>query len=191
MVTSLREKRLIQRRFFITARRQTMINTLLRYSGLFVLIILIQVMLMDNIQFSGYINPYVYVLFIILLPFEIPSWLLLLLAFVTGMTIDLFSGTPGLHTSATLVAGFIRPYLLRLIAPREDYEQGVIPGIRSYGLRWFVIYASVLVIIHHFFLFYIEVFRFTFFFATLLRVILSALFTIFFILVIQTMVIRR
>ncbi|MEZ4999601.1 MAG: rod shape-determining protein MreD [Bacteroidales bacterium] len=168
-----------------------MINTLLRYSGLFVLIILIQVMLMDNIQFSGYINPYVYVLFIILLPFEIPSWLLLLLAFVTGMTIDLFSGTPGLHTSATLVAGFIRPYLLRLIAPREDYEQGVIPGIRSYGLRWFVIYASVLVIIHHFFLFYIEVFRFTFFFATLLRVILSALFTIFFILVIQTMVIRR
>ena len=168
-----------------------MINSLLRYTGLFALIILIQVLLMDNIQFSGYINPYVYILFIILLPFEIQSWQLLSLAFVTGLTMDLFNGTPGLHTSATLVAGFIRPYLLRLIAPREDYEQGVIPGIKSYGLRWFVIYVSVMVIVHHIFLFYIEVFRFTFFFATLLRVILSAIFTIFFILVVQLMLIRR
>lgn len=168
-----------------------MINTILRYTGLFVLLLLIQLLLMDNIQFSGYINPYIYVLFIILLPFETPAWLVLLLSFFTGLVIDLFNGTPGMHTSASTVAGFIRPYMLRIIAPREDYEQGAMPGIKQYGLRWFLIYVSVIVLFHHFVLFYIEVFRFAAFFSTLLRVILSSLFSTGFILIIQSTVIRR
>jgi rod shape-determining protein MreD len=168
-----------------------MINTIIRYTGLFLLLLLIQLLLMDNIQFSGYINPYVYVLFIILLPFETPAWLVLLLSFFTGLVIDLFNGTPGMHTSASTVAGFIRPYMLRIIAPREDYEQGVMPGIKPYGLRWFVIYVSVIVLFHHFVLFYVEVFRFAAFFSTLLRVILSSLFSTLFILIIQSTMIRR
>jgi len=168
-----------------------MINTILKYAGLFLLLLMIQLLVMDNIQFSGYINPYIYILFIILLPFETPAWLVLLLSFFTGLILDLFGGTPGMHTSATTVAGFIRPYLLRLIAPREDYEQGVTPGIKSYGLRWFLIYVSVMVLFHHFILFYVEVFRFASFFSTFLRVILSSLFSTGFIMMIQSMVIRR
>lgn len=168
-----------------------MINSIIRYTWLFVMLILIQVLLMDNIQFSGYINPYIYILFILLLPFETPQWLLLMLSFAIGLTVDLFNGTPGMHTSASLVAGFIRPYLLRVIAPREDYEQGVQPGIASYGLRWFVIYVTVIVLFHHFVLFYVEVFRMAWFFSTLLRVILSSIFSIGFILIIQSLLIRK
>jgi len=168
-----------------------MINTILKYAGLFILLLLIQLLLMDNIQFSGYVNPYIYILFIILLPFETPSWLVLLLSFFTGLILDMFSGTPGMHTSATTVAGFIRPYILRLIAPREDYEQGITPGIRSYGIRWFLIYVSVMVFFHHFVLFYIEIFRFASFFSTLLRVIISSFFSTGFILLIQSIIIRR
>lgn len=168
-----------------------MINSVIKYSGLFLLLILLQLLLMDNIQFSGYINPYIYLLFIILLPFEIPTWLLLILSFTTGLILDLLNGTPGMHTSATLVAGFIRPYVLRVIAPREDYEQGMVPGIRSYGLRWFIIYVSVMVLFHHFTLFYVEVFRFELFFQTFARVILSSVFSIGFILIIQSLIIRR
>jgi rod shape-determining protein MreD len=86
-----------------------MINSIFRYGLIFVLLILLQVLLFNNIQFSGYINPYIYVMFILLLPVEIPAWLMLLLSFATGVIIDYFSGSPGVHSSATVLAGFVRP----------------------------------------------------------------------------------
>jgi len=168
-----------------------MLNDIVKYTGLFILILLIQILIMDNIGFSGYINPYVYILFIILLPFEMPAWMILIISFFTGLSVDLFEATPGLHTSATLVAGFVRPYILSLIAPREGYEQNVVPGIKLNGFRWFLLYVSLIVLIHHFALFYIEVFRFSYFFQTFARVLLSSFFSIFFIVIIQSLFIRR
>ncbi|HUS86441.1 MAG TPA: hypothetical protein VMW76_04295 [Bacteroidales bacterium] len=146
---------------------------------------------MDNIQFSGYVNPYIYILFIILLPFEIPAWLLLILSFLSGLIVDLFTGIPGLHASATLFAGFVRPYILAVIAPREGYEQGESPGLKRYGFRWFLLYIAVIILVHHIALFYLEVFSITYFFRTLARVLLSSIFSITFILLIQTLIIRR
>jgi rod shape-determining protein MreD len=162
-----------------------MINSILRFGLIFILLILSQVLLFSNIQFSGYINPYVYVMFILLLPIEIPSWLLLLLSFITGLVIDFFSGSPGMHSSATLLAGFVRPYVLRLVSPRDGYEPNSDPSMVTYGLRWFLIYSSLIVLVHHTALFYLEVFRFTDFFRTMLRVLLSSMFTIIFISLIE------
>ncbi|HEX2976847.1 MAG TPA: rod shape-determining protein MreD [Bacteroidales bacterium] len=162
-----------------------MINSVLKYGLLFILLLLLQVLLFNNIQFSGYINPYVYIMFILLLPVEMPAWLLLLVSFGTGAVVDVFSGSPGMHSSATVLAGFVRPFVLRVISVRDDYEPGAGPSMHTYGLRWFLIYTSVIVIIHHTALFYLEVFRFTDFFRTLVRVILSSIFTIFFILLLE------
>ena len=162
-----------------------MINSVLRFGLIFIILVLLQVLLFNNIQFSGYINPYVYLMFILLLPVEIPSWLLLFLSFATGMIIDLFSGSPGMHTSATLLAGFVRPFVLRLLSPREGYESGSNPSMVVSGFKWFFFYTLVMVLIHHTALFYLEVFRFTDFFRTLLRVLLSSVFTISFILLIE------
>jgi rod shape-determining protein MreD len=146
---------------------------------------LLQVLLFDNIQFSGYINPYVYLMFVLLLPVEIPSWLLLLLSFLTGIIMDIFSGSPGMHTSATVLVGFVRPYILRIVSPRDGYEQGAEPSMLNYGFRWFLIYMLLTVLVHHLVLFYLEVFRFADFFRTMLRVLLSSLFTATFILLIE------
>jgi rod shape-determining protein MreD len=162
-----------------------MINSVLRFSLIFIILILLQVLLFNNIQFSGYINPYVYIMFIILLPVEIPSWLLLLLSFMTGIVIDLFSGSPGMHSSATVLAGFIRPSVLRIVSPRDGYEAGPEPSMLSYGFRWFLTYTLLIVLVHHAALFYLEVFRFTDFFRTLLRVLLSSIFTSVFIVLIE------
>jgi len=158
-----------------------MINSILRFGPIFILLILLQVLLFNNIEFSGYVNPYVYIMFILLLPVEISSWLLLVIAFFTGLTIDLFCGSPGMHASATVLAGFVRPYILRLLSPRDGYETGSDPSMIIYGFKWFLIYTLIIVLIHHTALFYLEVFRFTDFFRTLLRVILSSLFSITFI----------
>jgi rod shape-determining protein MreD len=162
-----------------------MINSVIRFCLIFILLILLQVVFFNNIEFSGYINPYVYIMFILLLPIDIPSWLLLILSFFTGLIIDFFSGSPGMHTSASVLAGFSRPYVLRIVAPRDGYESGSDPSMLAYGFRWFATYSLLIVLIHHTALFYLEVFRFADFFRTLLRVILSSLFSISFILLIE------
>lgn len=159
-----------------------MINSILRYGLISVILILLQVLLFNNIQFSGYVNPYVYIMIILMLPALTPQWLLLVIAFFTGLVIDLFSGSPGMHASATLFAGFFRPYVLRIISPRDGYESGSDLSMTAYGARWYFIYAVIIVLIHHLTLFYIEVFRFADFFRTLLRALLSSAFTVGFIL---------
>jgi hypothetical protein len=120
-----------------------------------------------------------------LLPFEIPGWLLLLISFLTGLIVDLFSLSPGMHTFATVLAGFLRPYILRIISPRDGYEPGSAPSMKAYGFRWFFIYAALIVLIHHTALFYIEIFRFQDFFRTMFRVILSSVFSLSFIILIE------
>jgi rod shape-determining protein MreD len=162
-----------------------MINSIIRYGLIFIILILLQVLLFNNIQFSGYVNPYVYIMFILLLPFEIPAWLLLLLSFAIGGFIDFFSGSPGMHASATVLAAFVRPFILRVISPRDGYEPNSDLSMINYGFRWFFTYTILIVLVHHTTLFYLEVFRFAEFFRTLLRVLLSSLFSVAFIVLIE------
>lgn len=162
-----------------------MINKVIRFIVIIIILVLLQVLVFNYVQFSGFVNPYVYIMIILLLPFTIPSWLLLIVAFFGGLLIDLFSGTPGMHASATLIAGFLRPYVLKVISPHDGYESGSDLSMAAYGFRWFLLYASVIVVIHHTALFYLEVFRLADFFRTLLRVIVSSIFTIGIILLIE------
>ncbi len=168
-----------------------MINLLPRNIVRFIVLIAVQLLIFDSIQFSGYINPYIYVLFILLLPFETPKWLLLITAFLLGFIMDIFSNTPGMHTAATVFMAFLRPYVLNLISPRDGYESGTFPRIFYYGVNWFTRYAFILILAHHFVLFYIEIFRFGNFFSTFLRVLLSTVFSLIFIVLSQFFVYRR
>lgn len=155
-----------------------MINSILRYILVFIILIFIQVLVLNNIQFSGYVNPYIYIMMILLLPVEISPLILLVVSFLTGLTVDFFTGSTGMHAGATVFAGFVRPYILRIMSPRDGYEPGARPSMAVYGFRWFFIYSLIIVSVHHLVLFYLEVFRFDDFFRTLLRVILSTVFTL-------------
>lgn len=168
-----------------------MIKILSRNIFRFILVILLQIFLFNNIQLSGYINPYFYILFILLLPFETPGILLLFLSFLLGFTIDIFSQTLGIHASACVFMAFFRPAVLRILIPRDEYEIGTYPRIYYLGFRWFFKYTASLVIIHHLFLFYIEIFTFSDFFLTLLRVILSSIFSISLIILSQYFIYRK
>lgn len=141
----------------------------------FFILILIQVLVFDNIMLGGYLNPYFYILFILLMPFETPRWLLLLSGFFLGLSIDLFTNTLGMHTAATVFMAFMRPWVLSIFAPRDGYESDSLPRIHYYGLSWFAAYAAILTFLHHTILFYLEVFQFQDFLSTFLRVILSTI----------------
>lgn len=145
----------------------------------------VQVIILNNIQLHGYINPYLYVLFILLLPVKFSRVGTLLLALGMGLTIDMFTDTAGMHAMATVFMGYCRPLILKTFAPRDGYEADAIPDIKEMGLQWFLLYCFLLVLIHHFALFYIEIFRFAEFFITLLRVALSTIVTVFLIIIIQ------
>jgi rod shape-determining protein MreD len=168
-----------------------MIKVLPRNFLRIIVLVVLQIFVLNNIQFSGFVNPYFYVLFILLLPFETPGWLLLTLGFVIGLIIDIFSNTPGLHTSATVFMAFLRPLVLDSFAPRDGYETGTYPRIFYYGFGWFLQYSAILILAHHFFLFYMEVFRLSDFFLTLWRVILSTAFTLFLVVMSQYFIYRR
>jgi len=152
---------------------------------MFILLILFQGLILNNIEFGGYVVPFLYVFFILALPFETPNWIVLIIAFVLGICVDSFTSTLGMHTSASLVMAFSRSYLLKLIEPRGGYEFNSKPSVQIMGLPWYLMYAFILVFIHHLFLFYVESFKFTQFFYTFGRAAFSTFFTMILVLTVQ------
>jgi len=149
-------------------------NLIIINSIRFFALILLQVLILNNIQLSGYINPYLYVLFILMLPIQTSGWIVLISAFLIGIAVDMFSDTLGLHATASVFIAFIRPGIINLLSPKEDFATGTYPGIKYFSLKWFFTYAVILVLIHHCILFYLEIFSFRDFFNTLLRVLVSS-----------------
>ena len=166
--------------------RETGINILR-----FVLLIFLQLFVLNNIQFSGFVNPYLYIIFILLLPFEVSGWFMLILAFIMGFVIDVASTTIGYHTISTVFMAYLRFHLLRFIAPHDGYEPGMSPTMQSLGFSWFFKYASILTLAHHFVLFWIESFRVDDLLPATLRALASSTFTILLIVIYQFIMSRR
>ncbi|HPW89998.1 MAG TPA: rod shape-determining protein MreD [Paludibacteraceae bacterium] len=155
----------------------------------FFLLIAVQVLILNNIQLFGLINPYLYILFIITLPMSVSTGVMMLIAFLLGGIIDMFSNSYGMHMSASVLVAFIRPYVMGLFASREDMEKPA-PTYRNFGVSFFK-YATSLVFIHHFVLFFLEAFSFSHFGVVLLKTLCSGLVTMLLIFGIQTINFKR
>ena len=138
-----------------------------------VALVLLQVMILDNVQMGSFINPYPYIYLVLILPVTIGRVWLLLTGFALGLIMDMFSGTGGMHAAATTLIAYYRPLLLKAQSPREGFELNAVPNIRLFGIGWFVGYAALLTLMHHFALFILEVLSFGDFFRVLLRTLLS------------------
>lgn len=80
---------------------------------------------------------FIYLAFLLFLPIQMPPVLLLLLAFVTGFTLDIFYDTGGIHAAATVLLAYLRPYILLLLTPRDGYDQNDSVNLHIMGWRWF------------------------------------------------------
>lgn len=157
----------------------------------FILLVAMQVFLLKN---TGYYNlsvPFLYILFILLLPFNIPNGLLFLFAFVTGLTIDIFYDTLGLHALACSVMAFVRIVFISITVQRDGFDNEPEPRLGIMGFRWFLFYALILAFFHHLILFSFEAFRISEFGYTIVRVLLSALLSTFLILVTEFVFYRK
>lgn len=165
-------------------------GTLIKYGFMFIVLVLVQVLVLNQVHFGGYINPFIYILFVMLLPAYTPRYLLLLSGFLIGLVIDVFSNSLGMHAAATVFIAFIRPFVIRSISNRDE-DRHDYPGIKQNSVSWFLYYTIIMVFSHHFVFFYLEFFTFTHFLSTFVRIIFSSLFSVFTIVLSQFLIFRE
>ena len=123
----------------------------------FFALLLAQVGICNNINFLGYINPYIYIIFILLYPTKANRLLFLLLAFNLGLLVDIFMDSGGVHAGASVVLVFVRPVFLKY-AFGTLYEHQTLK-FQSLQLNEMIIYISLMTFFHHFILFNLEIFN--------------------------------
>ncbi|RHJ77095.1 rod shape-determining protein MreD [Parabacteroides sp. AM08-6] len=132
-----------------------MINNILRGIIYFVVLVLVQVLILNNIHFLRIATPFLYLYFIIKIPVGTSQTNVLFFSFLIGLVIDTFSNTPGMHAAACTLAGFTRQSLINFFEGK-DLPDGIFPSFRTFGYGGFFRYVISFVFIHHVALFLIE-----------------------------------
>ncbi len=142
------------------------------------LLVLAQVLVLNQIHVGGYATPFAYVYFMLKLNRCVRINVLLLLGFFLGLTIDVFSNTPGMHAAATTLLAFVRSWLLTLFMSRDSADDWE-PGIRSMGFSSFLGYVLLSIFFHHAILLLLDTFSFFSWSLLLLKVLCSTALTTF------------
>lgn len=123
----------------------------------FIVFILVQVYILDKIHLHRFVIPVVYYLFILWLPFGLTRISLLVIGFVAGLSLDYFTNTPGLHAAACVLIAYARPFIINLLIPKDTAEFNYRePSPRAMGWAPYTVYAFVLTLLHHTYLYLLE-----------------------------------
>ena len=120
----------------------------IKYLGLLPAYVLLQVVVLNEVLFSAYINPFLYVILIISLPLRTPKWFLLIYAFLLGFSIDLFSGSLGFHSTATILMAFIKPFVSKITIPYNILGETDEITLKKVGNKAFITFSLFLIFIH-------------------------------------------
>jgi rod shape-determining protein MreD len=152
-------------------------NSTVIYNTLrFILLLAAQITIFNNMNLFGYVNPFPYILFIMLFPVNGNRYSLLLSSFLLGLTMDMFLNSGGVHATSCLILAYFRPYIFKF-SFGLSYEYQTVKINDSLSPERFS-FILISVIIHHFSLFILEIFTFDYFFTIISRTILSTLFTL-------------
>lgn len=156
----------------------------------FCFIVLIQVLILNKItlrwwsQPAGFpvFIPYLYPLFILLLPFEVPVWGLMVLGFIAGLTIDSYMNSAGMHACATVFIAYLRTNVLNALLPKNLSEYASqSPSVKNMGWVPFLVYSSFLIVLHHAVFFSVELWSVSNIAYLLLKILASSVTTVLFI----------
>lgn len=158
----------------------------------FAFILLIQVLILNKIalrwwaQPAGFpvFTPFIYPLFILLLPFETPVWALLMLGFIAGISVDTFMNTAGMHACATVLIAYLRTNVLNALLPKNLSEYpNQSPSVKNMNWMPFLVYASFLILLHHTVFFVLELWSVSNIGYLLLKIFASSVTSVLFIIV--------
>ena len=152
----------------------------LKYTGIFIVaVMLLQLIVFDSMQVWLYFCPLAYIAFIVLLPVNAKPLAVLFLGFATGLFMDFFEGTGGLHTAATLFTAYTRRWVMMLTLGREQFEEGSgMPSPKSFGGGKFLRYALAVVFIHCLFYFSLETLSLQNYLPVMIKTGVSGVFTL-------------
>jgi rod shape-determining protein MreD len=164
---------------------------MLKYIWFFLLLLTADIFIVSRVTISVYMVPHIYPLFILLLPVRSSKSLVIALGFLTGVVMDLFLSTGGLHAAATTLIALLRIFLLPVFLSPEDYDNNNSPGMNVLGQGSFLMYTSVMIAVHHFTLYFLEAFEFSSFFFTLMKALISSLISVALIWLIQLLTMKK
>lgn len=150
-------------------------NNILNHIVRFVLLVLVQVFILNQLEIGWGILIMAYPLFVFLLPYELNISITLFISFVMGVCIDIMSNTFGLHTSSLLLFAYLRPIIFSRFASQEDYEMTREANIYTMGANWFIFTFGLLLLLHHLWFFLFEVANFNELFYIFRKTILSTI----------------
>lgn len=153
-----------------------MSSALLLNIARFILLLIMQIAIFNKMDFLGYINPYPYILFILLYPVNGNKYGLLFASFLLGIIMDMFSNSGGVHATAAITLAALRPTFFKF-SFGVSYEYQTIKINDKITPERFS-FVAISVVSNHFILFLLEAFRLSFFWEVLLRTIFSTIFTI-------------
>lgn len=156
----------------------------IKYLGLIPLFVLLQVLVLNEILFFAYINPYLYLTLIISMPLKTPNWLLLFYAFLIGFLIDLFSGSLGFHSTATVFIAFIKIGLAKITIPYNILEDMDEITLNKIGSKSYIVFSFLMILIHNSLLFSLEYLYFNL--QILGKIISSSIVTLVLVLILET-----
>lgn len=140
----------------------------------FVLYIIFQVFFAKNLELFNVAFCFVYINFILNLPQDSKSEMVLFSGFLLGFIVDSFYNTWGIHSAACVFIAFIRPFVLKVVTPKNAGDDN---DLKEKSLLRFSLYAIILIFIHHSIIFFIEIAHFKLFFRTLVKIFFSTIFT--------------
>lgn len=149
---------------------------------LFVSLVLLQVVVLNNINFLGYINPLLYILFVVFYPVKKLDTVFIFLSFLLGLTIDFFSNSGGINAASTLFIAYFRIPVIKSVLGKSELEYSGF-SLRKLNFSRVFLIMSILTFMHHFVLFSLEYFKWSSFGLILWRTVLTGFFTIILILI--------
>ncbi len=140
----------------------------------FIVVILLQIVLINNLYLSVWCNPFIYIYFLLSLPNIMPRWADLLLGFLLGFVIDCFCNTLGMHTFASVLLAYLRQPIATLLVS-EETKSNKVPSYTTFGTDNYIKYVLSLTLIHHTALFFLEAFSMAHCWKTILCILLSTI----------------
>ena len=151
----------------------------------FLILMLLQVFVFNYVQWFGFLNPFVYLLFLILLPLELPKSIQYLIAFATGFIIDAFFKTYGIQAFSCVLLMFLKPYIILILNGFKPLDSGVKPLPDVKDFNWILLYTFLLVFVHQISVTILETFQWVKWWRIIWSSIANTFFTMFIILCIE------
>lgn len=151
----------------------------------------LQILILNNVYLGAYIHPFIYVMFILMLPNKMGKVYILLASFAAGLSVDIFSNMLGFHACAATVVAFCRiTFADRIITRAEDISIPM-PSIFTVSPQYFLYYSGLLLMIYYLVYFSLETFSISDIFNIILESILSTIATLIMIVVWQLIFLHK